>query len=581
MYLYDQLLWGLDRRWLLSPSDGVLTYYNTRRDFYGSDRTIFEYFPYGHPDKEDNSELADVVFWSLHYGGILCGVLLLLGVAPKLSLLGIYINIVSFNHIGDLPMDSQDDHLRVMAFWFFFLPLNHVTIYDTFHKNGKEPSDDNTATWSIWPYRLVQFQCIYFYLGASWGKLATNKSWIEGLEIWRALHGHIFCVGPWQPDFLLNTLLPLKLLTWVSLFIETICVVTVWPLRTRKITVWVMVLFHVGIDITMNMHIFEWVCILAWLFFLAEPESMTTSIESTTESTSSPSTPPSFYYRRWITNPIIAFLVLGAWAQSNNMNLWLRHAPPQLLPILETYVEFSREVEYYLRPVMNNLGFYQEKWRTFPGNDRDTSGTAYRWFASIQYTEEDIGRSENTVSDDYEVHTMVWASPDWLSMPWWVQKRHQRNMLFFENLGGEFAIYKSLCRRLYDDYRHGIDAQSIIPGGIVYTTASADSTGNVSTETKEKEEKKLNIISITLELQTSTGPLYPPESLGPWDVPAIQKDMITYDRTTKYIFIPPPPDEESTKHPSMVAGQTVDPSSKISNADTTVWDGIRETASEL
>jgi hypothetical protein len=575
IFLYDQAIWTLDRTWLMSPRQGILKFNDRFEYLIPEQLTLFELAP-------DN----EAFFWAVHYGGIVCGILLLLGIAPRLSLLGVYASIVSFNHLAPLPTDGQDDLFRVWTFWFFFLPLHHVTIYDVYDscfggtnkekQRQQQQEEQFHVTWSMWPYRFAQFQTIYVYVGASWyvsyyiqfelnlddalswlvwmqvvlqshevfycipcllygrGKLAGgNKSWIQGLEIWRALHGHIFCMGPWQPDWLLNTLMPLKLLCWLTLFVESVCIFTVWPLTTRNWTVWALVMFHIGIDITMNMHILELLCILGWLFFLARP-ALDRGNDDEASKTRPPTTKMAFkhrYFPRWMASPIIAFFLLGTWAQTDNVNLWVRTAPRSVKPILESYLAVVDWVFYYTNDWLIDLGCYQSKWQIFPGSHLKTSGEGYSWFAYIDYVL-DEGTDIVSITSD-KVHTLTWASPDWYSMPWWKLKRHQRTMLFFENLpkspqtssDGKLAGYRGLCQKLYDNYSEGVHSQSILPGTI---EIPENMDRNVTGEIK--------IVSITLQVEISTGPLYPSWSIGHWTVPAIELNRIKTEARDLYFF---------------------------------------------
>jgi hypothetical protein len=241
IFLYDQVLWTLDRQWMMAPSTGLVKYNQRGDEFYGY-HTLLSFAPD-----------SDVWMWCIHIGGLICGVFFLMGVAPKLFLLGMYASCVSFQNMTFLPHDMQDSMLRLWCFWFLFMPLHHVTIYDFCRETPSEKQQSSTSPHRIWPYRLCQFQTIFVYTGASWGKLALHDSWTSGIEIWKSLHGHIFCQGPFQPDVLFNRLMPLKLLAWSAIFIETISIILVWPATTRSLTVWTMIIFHLGIDWTMNM----------------------------------------------------------------------------------------------------------------------------------------------------------------------------------------------------------------------------------------------------------------------------------------------------------------------------------------
>jgi hypothetical protein len=174
----------------MSPTRGVLSFHESY--MYEDQYSIFDIVP---PPKvtADLAADGDTFFWCMHYVGILCGFLLLLGVMPRWNLLGVYITTVSFHHFTDLPLDMQDHMFRIWTWWFLFLPLHHVTIYDVFQcgqsDNGRikpSPTPDQLAedTWPIWPYRLIQLQVIFIYMGAAWGKLLLSNSWTSGLEIW-------------------------------------------------------------------------------------------------------------------------------------------------------------------------------------------------------------------------------------------------------------------------------------------------------------------------------------------------------------------------------------------------------------
>ena len=111
IFLYDQALWTLDRQWIMSPSQGLVMKYRERGE-------LEEY--HGYHSLLSLAPDSDTWMWCIHFGGILCGILFLLGMAPKVSLLGMYASCVSFQNLTYLPFDMQDSMLRLWCFGFCF-----------------------------------------------------------------------------------------------------------------------------------------------------------------------------------------------------------------------------------------------------------------------------------------------------------------------------------------------------------------------------------------------------------------------------------------------------------------------------
>jgi hypothetical protein len=611
VFLFDQALWGLDRGWLQSPGGGVLS-----------------------PNKAFPTDLH---FWTAHHAGTLCGVGLLLGVFPRLCALGVFYTLKTFhNNFSPCAMDLQDDMLRIWALHFLFLPLDSVTVYDaarwwaqrqrrqqpppsglgdggdsartkderTAEGNSEDLKGEGTAAvaasssspappspqWTMWPYRLAQFQVFCIYVGASTGKSLSSDSWTSGLELWRAMHEHIFCKsGLWQPAWMLNTLMSLKILAWSALLLEHVALVTVWPAATRRLTIVAMVLFHLGIEVTMNMHTLQYTSILGWLFFLAEPEkredmeedAATATTSGTGKASKTAANPPSCsvpaaadtpppQQRCWtvprllsrvVIDPLVVTWIILAWAQSHTGSLladaledppWrvdskaMDHARTLLGPIVAVHNSAMGWVKDRAWPYTVALGIHQFPWVIFRGSSKQTA-EGYRFYARIEYLVVDDDGEDQEDEDDEDggalpegsspvYKTMIWASPDWSSMPWWQQKRYQRTMLFYEQLGTSNRITQKFCKRLFKDYNgggYGGNHRSLIPGSIIYGEKEY---GELAAE----RGRAVQVASILLLMAESVGPLYPPEDLGIWTVPAVIPHPDLTDYSVAYYHTPLP-----------------------------------------
>ena len=125
--------------------------------------------------------------------------------------------------------------------------MHTVTIYDGFGKYMK-----TDESWAMWPVRLFQMEMTLVYIGAALSKI-NSRSWYEGTAMYYIAYTSDYYPSVFNPDFLFNKLLPLKLFTWQAMFSETMGFTLVWLPATRNIVVVFMLILHVGIDLTMNM----------------------------------------------------------------------------------------------------------------------------------------------------------------------------------------------------------------------------------------------------------------------------------------------------------------------------------------
>jgi hypothetical protein len=73
-------------------------------------------------------------------------------------------------------LTSNWQMFRVWNALFLFLPLHRVTIYEWL---GKLTAEQKALSWPMWPFRLWQIEICYVYLGAGFGKLASER-WQNG-----------------------------------------------------------------------------------------------------------------------------------------------------------------------------------------------------------------------------------------------------------------------------------------------------------------------------------------------------------------------------------------------------------------
>jgi hypothetical protein len=370
----------------------------------------------------------------------------------------------SFQNSNNLCFDGQDAMFITWASLFFYFPLHRYSIWDLWKKKSSISTKD-TDSWPMWPFRLFQLQMCFVYTGASWGKLFEDNNWTSGNALWRVSHMDDFYGGPFNPEFLFNVLGPLKLLCWASLTIESTCWILIWPKATRIPMLVAIVGLHVGIDLAMNMHCFEWLAILGWMSFLATPGVPDATLpEADKQNTTAQPKKRRVY--RWFGNLLLATYLVYSWASTNAGNYLEKAAPPVLKPILKGYNDAAIYIRELGDPIAIRMGLGQGPWDMFSGLV-DTRHKAF--VINVTLTDGEVIES---------------SSPEWGAMTWWQKKRYMRPMDYNEYLSekSNAHAHKAICRAFAREYD--------------------------------------NVATVELSFAWRDAPDVPPADLGWWDYPA-------------------------------------------------------------
>eukprot|EP00537_Pseudo-nitzschia_pungens_P008790 CAMPEP_0172363780 /NCGR_PEP_ID=MMETSP1060-20121228/7045_1 /TAXON_ID=37318 /ORGANISM="Pseudo-nitzschia pungens, Strain cf. cingulata" /LENGTH=882 /DNA_ID=CAMNT_0013086601 /DNA_START=147 /DNA_END=2795 /DNA_ORIENTATION=- len=303
LFLYDRFVMWHNLGFFYSPVEGVLTssaysqhlhqpLHQTSlwdkddeeyENDYGYGDSPFELFRYSTP--ETDPLFVKILFLM----GVVHATCLLLGVCwPRLQAFGILVNIIAFqNREINMTHDMQDVLLILVSFYVLFLPLHKYTMWNLrdwwYSSENSEQGDRQTnktesssmSSWPMWPFRLLQIQTCCVYTGAGLMKLFdTEEQWVPESSfsaMHYMVHQHDFFGGVFRPNLLFGYQGPLQAATCFSLLLECTCWFLVWIPKLRPLVTFSMILFHLGIELGMNIHIFQWLSILCWSSFLVWP----------------------------------------------------------------------------------------------------------------------------------------------------------------------------------------------------------------------------------------------------------------------------------------------------------------------
>jgi hypothetical protein len=162
------------------PVKDILTYPDmVNTDFpYSPVCSVAAYFPVSY---------HSYIFYLFHIVGMINAILLVWNVYPKLQLVLLHVNMISFHFHSSLIWDGEDVMCKVWNFLFLLLPLEvlpSVSKSPTSHGYSTEKGSVTHASYPIWPIRLFQIEVCCIYAGAGYGKLAT-KVWRSGNALYK------------------------------------------------------------------------------------------------------------------------------------------------------------------------------------------------------------------------------------------------------------------------------------------------------------------------------------------------------------------------------------------------------------
>lgn len=315
VFCYSRTLFANEIDFLIDPLHGVMPYRVTQNDMEDIEWTIFQWAPE-----------SRLLVYAVVYSNLMAGWGLLLGIQPRLCAFWVFsMSYMLSNHNGIL-WDSEDNMMRLWVFFLFFMPLDHITVYDGFggwcpgvanfvtslrqrfamavsnsgfiqklpvfvrqwcHQriqatqhadiesgsgNTSRQASAQSSSWPMWPFRLFQIYICYIYMAAGFGKLNTEP-WQNGTALWWLWYdggfGRFF--PGWVSEYLFNRMAVVKLQTWIALVVECGCIFTIWIPSLRWYTFLAIVILHIGIELALVMHAFEYLSVIGWVCFFVYP----------------------------------------------------------------------------------------------------------------------------------------------------------------------------------------------------------------------------------------------------------------------------------------------------------------------
>jgi Vitamin K-dependent gamma-carboxylase len=181
--------------------------------------------------------------------GIVSAFLLMIGWHSRMAACITWLVWVSLWNRNPLLLDGDDAVLKVMCFYLVLSPCGNCWSVDAyFHKKPQQVA--------IWPLRLIQFQVALIYFVSGWAKFHSPE-WLDGTVMQYVLiHPHYSRWDGWVfigGQFITGVLAGLAgFVRWWELLFPLLLT----NAHTRKVSIVIGILFHVGLLTAMNLRWF-------------------------------------------------------------------------------------------------------------------------------------------------------------------------------------------------------------------------------------------------------------------------------------------------------------------------------------
>lgn len=192
------------------------------------------------------------------------GLLMLLGVSSRLQAACLFVWLVSFQNRNMLINDGEDTLMRLFAFFMIWLPLDRSWSLQKYWRRDSSARKLNRE--SAWALRLIQFQLIAVYASTALCKL-QGSTWHDGTAMWYVAR-MTDSFGRLIPSATFDVYWISAAATWSALLLELVLPIVLLIPKTRRWGVVGGMLLHLGIEVSMNLFLFQWLMILGLISFV-------------------------------------------------------------------------------------------------------------------------------------------------------------------------------------------------------------------------------------------------------------------------------------------------------------------------
>ena len=190
---------------------------------------------------------------------------LAIGLWSRISALVVFLTFVSIDHRNPILLNSGDSFLRIGLFFLIFSNAGDAFSVDRLIRLARGKEFGPLPMKAQWAMRLIQLQLAFVYLYAFAWK-AMGPMWLAGTAVYYTARLQEFWRFP--VPYIFEHMWTIKLWAWSTLVIEFSLGVLIWVKELRYVVLLGGVLLHAGIDYSMNIPLFGFIMVSAYITFV-------------------------------------------------------------------------------------------------------------------------------------------------------------------------------------------------------------------------------------------------------------------------------------------------------------------------
>ncbi len=208
-----------------------------------------------------NDTWIEALFWI----SLAPAILLTIGFLTRLNSVLVFICLTSIQHRNPYITHGGDTFLRLAGFFLIFAPAGAALSVDRLIRIRRRKEPATLQPRSPWAQRMIQLQLALLYFVAFLLKV-KGVPWVQGTALFYVYHLDELERFP-LPFWFLRPMV-LKLGSWSALVLEFSLGVLVWVKEFRYILLTLGLLFHLWLEYSLNIPLFQWDILSAYVLFI-------------------------------------------------------------------------------------------------------------------------------------------------------------------------------------------------------------------------------------------------------------------------------------------------------------------------
>ena len=192
-------------------------------------------------------------------------VLLTVGLVTRINSVIVFLCLASIQQRNLYITHGGDTFLRLAGFFLMFAPAGAALSLDRLIRIWRGKDSVRVRPRSPWAQRMIQVQLALIYLTTFLVKI-KGAHWLDGTALFYVYHLDELRRFP-LPCWFMSPIV-IKLGTWFGLGLEFCLGVLIWVRRFRYPLLGLGVLFHLWLDYSLNIPLFQWDILSAYILFV-------------------------------------------------------------------------------------------------------------------------------------------------------------------------------------------------------------------------------------------------------------------------------------------------------------------------